>query len=95
MAALIMVGIGIGLTDTAMNTHAVTVEKGYRRPIMSSFHGFASLGNLLGALGGLVAAYAGVPPQIHFPIVAGVDWRPACWSALLCCPVPPTPIRLM
>ena len=36
LAALIMVGIGIGLTDTAMNTHAVTVEKGYRRPIRSS-----------------------------------------------------------
>ena len=72
LAALIMVGIGIGLTDTAMNTHAVTVEKGYRRPIMSSFHGFASLGNLLGALGGLVAAYAGVPPQIQFPVVGGV-----------------------
>ena len=34
LAALIMVGIGIGLTDTAMNTHAVTVEKGYRRPII-------------------------------------------------------------
>ena len=91
LAALTMVGIGIGLTDTAMNTHAVTVEKGYRRPIMSSFHGFASLGNLLGALGGLVAAYAGVPPRFDSRWSGALGWRPACWSALLCCPVPPMP----
>jgi fucose permease len=69
LVALVMVGIGIGLTDTAMNAHAVTVEKGYERPIMSSFHGFVSLGNLVGALAGLVAARAGVPPQIQFPVV--------------------------
>jgi MFS family permease len=42
LAPLILIGISIGLTDTAMNAHAVTVEKGYRRPIMSSLHGFAS-----------------------------------------------------
>jgi MFS family permease len=72
LIALILVGIGIGLTDTAMNAHAVTVEKGFRRPIMSSFHGFASLGALLGALCGLIAAHAQVGPQWHFAIIGAV-----------------------
>jgi MFS family permease len=69
LAALTLVGIGIGLTDTGMNTHAVTVERGYRRPIMSSFHGFASLGMLLGTLAGAVAARFDLAPAVHFPVV--------------------------
>jgi MFS family permease len=72
LTALVLVGIGIGLTDTAMNAHAVTVEKGYRRPIMSSFHGFASLGALLGALGSLIAAHARIGTQLQFPVVGAV-----------------------
>ncbi len=49
LPALILFGIGLGLTDTAMNAQAVTVERGYGRPIMSSFHGYASLVALAGA----------------------------------------------
>lgn len=72
LAALILLGIGIGLTDTAMNAHAVLVERGYERPIMSSFHGFASVGALLGAVGGLLAAHANVGPQLQFSVVGAV-----------------------
>lgn len=71
-ASLVLVGIGIGLTDAAMNAHAVTVEKAYRRRIMSSFHGFASLGNLTGALAGTVAVHLGWGVPIQFGIVAAV-----------------------
>jgi fucose permease len=42
----------IGGMDVAMNANAVTVEKRMRRPIMSSCHGFWSLGGLLGAASG-------------------------------------------
>jgi hypothetical protein len=42
LPAFIAFGVGMGLTDTAMNAHAVTVEQRYARPVMSSFHGFAS-----------------------------------------------------
>lgn len=68
--SLVLVGIGIGLTDAAMNAHAVTVEKAYRRRIMSSFHGFASLGNLTGALAGALAVHLGWGVPIQFGIVA-------------------------
>ena len=55
-----------------MNAQAVTVERGYGRPIMSSFHGYASLGALAGALGGAVGAHLGVSIQVYFPAVAAV-----------------------
>ena len=72
LPALILFGIGLGLTDTAMNAQAVTVERGYGRPIMSSFHGYASLGALAGAVGGAVGAHLGVSIQVYFPAVAAV-----------------------
>ncbi|GAB2730631.1 MFS transporter [Arthrobacter bambusae] len=50
--ALFIFGLGHGLTDVAMNQHAVVVERGYRRPIMSAFHAFFSLGGALGAVTG-------------------------------------------
>ncbi len=50
--ALFIFGLGHGLTDVAMNQHAVVVERGYRRPIMSAFHAFFSLGGALGAIAG-------------------------------------------
>ncbi len=72
LLALVLVGLGMGLTDAAMNAHAVTVEQAYERPIMSTFHGFASLGALLGAAAGAFAARLGVGPAVHLPVVAGV-----------------------
>ncbi len=70
LTALVLVGLGMGVTDAAMNAHAVTVEKAYARPIMAAFHGFASLGALLGAAGGAVAAHLGLAPAVHFPVLA-------------------------
>jgi len=66
LMSLMLFGIGVGFTDTAMNAHAVTVEQGYRRPIMSSFHGFASLGQLVGAIGGGLTAHLGISPKLYF-----------------------------
>ncbi|WMT90545.1 MFS transporter [Pelagibacterium sp. H642] len=50
----------IGGMDVAMNTNAVEVEKRMGRAIMSSCHGFWSLGGLLGAsIGGLLLGSIG------------------------------------
>jgi|TARA_A100001391_G_scaffold82977_1_gene54241 predicted MFS family arabinose efflux permease len=50
----------IGGMDVAMNTNAVAVEKRMKRAIMSSCHGFWSLGALLGAaLGGVLLGALG------------------------------------
>lgn len=49
--ALFLFGASIGAMDVAMNEQAIRVQRLYGRHIMSSFHGFFSIGGLLGALG--------------------------------------------
>lgn len=51
-AALLALGLGNGCLDVSMNAHAVQVERGYRRPVMSAFHATFSLGGVLAALVG-------------------------------------------
>ncbi|NEA26018.1 MFS transporter, partial [Actinomadura bangladeshensis] len=51
-AALLLLGVGNGALDVSMNAHAVQVERGYRRPVMSAFHATFSLGGVLAALVG-------------------------------------------
>ncbi|MHA6312035.1 MFS transporter [Pantoea sp. S-LA4] len=48
-AALTFFGAGLGMLDVAMNYQAVQVEKAAGKPMMSGFHGFFSLGGILGA----------------------------------------------
>ena len=68
--ALFGFGAGHGMLDVAMNSQAVSVEKAYRRPIMSSFHALFSTGGLLGAaVGGGIAAL-GLSPATHFSLIA-------------------------
>ena len=62
LLALAMVGMGglIGCMDVAMNANAVEVERRLGRAIMSSSHGFWSLGGFLGGgLGGVLIAALG------------------------------------
>ena len=64
--ALAFAGASGGSLDVSMNAHAVAVEKGQGRPIMSSFHAAFSLGGLAGAaVGGVVAGWGvGVAPHL-------------------------------
>ena len=48
-AALFFLGAMSGTFDCVMNIQAVIVERDSKRPLMSGFHGFYSLGGLLGA----------------------------------------------
>ncbi|MGD9425381.1 MFS transporter [Pantoea sp. NSTU24] len=47
--ALMLFGAGLGMLDVAMNYQAVQVEQAAGKPMMSGFHGFFSLGGILGA----------------------------------------------
>lgn len=66
MAALFAFGLATGMLDVAMNAQAVHIERGYGRPLMSSFHACFSFGGLAGALFGGVFAWAGVGPAVNF-----------------------------
>ncbi|QIQ05945.1 MFS transporter [Streptomyces liangshanensis] len=48
--ALLVLGVGNGCLDVSMNAHAVQVERGYGRPVMSAFHALFSIGGVLAAL---------------------------------------------
>lgn len=61
----------VGGMDVAMNANAVTVERQLGRPIMSSSHGFWSLGGFVGGgLGGLAIEQVG--PLAHAAVVVVV-----------------------
>jgi len=49
--ALCIFGIALGSTDCVMNVGAVIVERASGKPMMSGFHGFYSLGGIVGAAG--------------------------------------------
>jgi fucose permease len=59
-----MFGGGLGSMDVAMNANAARVEGVHGRPIMSSCHGFWSLGALIGAgVGGTLLGFFGLGTQ--------------------------------
>jgi MFS family permease len=71
VAGLLLFGVVSGLLDVAMNAHAVRVERGYGRPIMTSFHAVYSVGGLAGALFGGLFAWLDVAPAPTF-LAAGL-----------------------
>lgn len=85
-AALMLVVLGgfTGGMDVAMNANAVAVERGMRRAIMSSCHGFWSLGGLIGASSGGVLL-AAIGPVGHALVVMAVCLAllGAAWGGLL------------
>ncbi|MGL4428504.1 MAG: MFS transporter [Silvania sp.] len=48
-AVLLLFGVGVGVTDCAMNIQAIIVERGSSTPVMSGFHGMYSVGGIAGA----------------------------------------------
>ena len=69
--AMALMGAMIGCMDVAMNAQAVEVERRLGRAIMSSSHGFWSLGGFAGAgMGGLIIARQGA--EVHAAAAAGV-----------------------
>ncbi|MFF7193104.1 MFS transporter [Streptomyces sp. NPDC008079] len=63
-AALFVFGFGNGSLDVSMNTHAVQVEHGYARPIMSAFHAVFSVGGVIASLLGALTLKLGWSPAV-------------------------------
>lgn len=81
-AALLLLGLSLGTLDIAMNTQGVAIERGYARPIMSGIHGMYSVGVLVGAAVGALAAHADVDPLVHFTVAALVLGVLGVWGSL-------------
>jgi MFS family permease len=71
-AMLLLFGAGNSTMDVAMNAQGAAVERGYGRSIMVGLHGAWSVGALLGALAGSLAAATGLAVLPHFTITAVV-----------------------
>ncbi|RXS88430.1 MFS transporter [Streptomyces sp. TM32] len=89
-AALLVLGFGNGCLDVSMNAHAVQVERGCQRPVMSAFHATFSVGGVLAALLGARALGWGWSPVAALGATAGVGLATAVLAApALLRPEPP------
>ncbi|RLP08155.1 MFS transporter [Propionibacterium australiense] len=63
-AAMLVMSVFDALTDTAMNYHALVLQRAYGRSILNAFHGWWSIGAVAGGLAGSAMA------QLRVPLVA-------------------------
>jgi fucose permease len=77
--ALLWLGTFLGAMDNAMNANGIGVEKAAGRPAMSSFHGFWSLGGMVGGLtGGAMIVTLG--EMGHALAVGAISLAVALWA---------------
>lgn len=69
-AGLLLFGLGMGWADIAANIEGAAVERAIDAPIMTTLHGFFSLGTLLGALTGMTMTASDVPLDLHLLAMA-------------------------
>jgi MFS family permease len=81
--AVIFFGIGLfnGGMDVTMNEQAVLVERMWKKPIMSSFHGLWSVGMASGAGVGALFSKTHTPLPVHFITVAIVSLVFLMWAS--------------
>ncbi len=65
-AVLFFIGAGVGVWDVAMNVSGHVVERDAGRDLMPGFHAAWSIGSVVGAGAGALAARAGIDPFPHF-----------------------------
>jgi hypothetical protein len=68
--ALLAFGAGFGAINVAVNAQGIALERVYGRTILSSFHAAFSMGGLVGAACGALAAGVGVTPRAHLGALA-------------------------
>lgn len=83
--ALLIFGFAGGSMDVAMNVHAVEVERGYGRPIMSAFHAMWSVGGVCASLIGAATLSWGWSPAVTLSgvIVVGLAMTTVATPTLL------------
>jgi fucose permease len=72
LTAVFLFGLGISITDVAMNVQGARVEREISNPIMPWFHAMFSFGTVVGALIGAGASTIDLGLQWHFLAVTAV-----------------------
>jgi MFS family permease len=70
VVAFLVLGACAGFIDVLENAQAAEVERVAGQPMLNGFHGFWSLGAVIGSIAAGAAAFLGVPPLEHFVVVA-------------------------
>ena len=71
-AAMTMMGAADAVTDAAMNSHGLRVQRRYGRSIINSFHALWSSGAVAGGLVGSVAIGIGLTRPVHLSGIAAL-----------------------
>src|SRR5258708_12914436 len=88
VASLVVMGVCAGFLDVLENAQAAELERNTGRPLINGFHGFWSLGAIVGSVTAGAAAYAGVAPLPQF-IAAGALLAPGPPPFSISRPKPP------
>lgn len=90
--AMVIMGAMIGCMDVAMNANAVELERRLGRAIMSSSHGFWSLGGFVGGIiGGWIIGQIGA--EGHALAVVGLTFGCVAFASQHLLEEPPTPLH--
>jgi MFS family permease len=79
--AFLIFGATAGLADMAMNTQGVLIEKALATSVMSSLHGFWSVGVLVGSVTSALSSYAGIDTRLQFAATSIVLAAVGAWAA--------------
>ena len=79
-AVLLVFGIASNMSNIAVNTQGIAVEKIYQKSIMSSFHGSWSIAGFTGALIGLLTMNIGIDTLYHFIIILVLIITNTLWN---------------
>ena len=80
IAALVLVGFGIGMWDVAQNLEGTIIEQKLGKAIMPWFHAAFSGGTLLGALIGSQATRLQIPLSIHLTVISVITALVLLWG---------------
>ncbi|KRE36293.1 MFS transporter [Paenibacillus sp. Soil724D2] len=79
IGGLIIFGCGYGSAEVALNVEGSAVEKALNRTLLPAFHGFFSVGTLVGAATGAGAVAIHLPIVAHFSIIALLMAAAVCY----------------
>lgn len=73
LVAMMLLGLGNGVCNVTMNVEGAGIEHDLAQPVMPWFHASFSIGAVVGAAGGALAATFDISPMVQLTIVAVVS----------------------